>query len=238
MLKKKAMRPKRRGDYVALTQFVTSHSLKYEGSMKMWDEVERGGTMSGPEEILTFWLDEVGPQGWFGGSAALDDEVRARFAETLDGIGAGRFSLWLTYPSGSLAYVIAADQFSRHIYRNTPRAFAFDRIALAAAKSAIDKGWDLKIDESARRFFYMPMMHSENLCDQDRCVRLMHERLPEHGALPLLHARAHRAVIRRFGRFPARNAALSRVSTNLETEYVGSSGYEEILRELQEAQAA
>ncbi|MEM9577208.1 MAG: DUF924 family protein [Pseudomonadota bacterium] len=194
--------------------------------------------MVGPEEVLSFWLDEVGPKGWYTQSDALDDEIRVRFEETLIGATQGRFSLWLTYPSGVLAYIIVTDQFSRNMYRDTPGAFATDRIALAAAKSAVAKGWDLKIDEPARQFFYLPMMHSENLCDQDRCVRLMCERMPEHGAENLLHARAHRAVIRQFGRFPTRNAALGRTSTGPELEYASKGGYGATLRSLQEAKAA
>jgi uncharacterized protein (DUF924 family) len=81
-------------------------------------------------------------------------------------------------------------------------------------------------------------MHSENLCDQDRCVRLMCERMPQHGAENLLHARAHRAVIRQFGRFPTRNEALSRTSTQQEAAFVSNGGYGAALRELQAAEAA
>lgn len=194
--------------------------------------------MIGPEEVLKFWLDEVGPDGWYEQSDALDTTVRDMFENTLIGASAGRFSLWLTYPSGALAYIIVTDQFSRNMHRDTPNAFASDRIALAAAKSAVAKGWDLKIDEPARQFFYMPMMHSENLCDQDRCVRLMCERMPEYGAANLLHARAHRAVIRQFGRFPTRNATLGRVNTGPEAEYLASGGYGATLRGLDAARAA
>jgi uncharacterized protein (DUF924 family) len=76
-------------------------------------------------------------------------------------------------------------------------------------------------------------MHSENLCDQERCVRLMHERMPEAGASNLLHAKAHREVIRLFGRFPYRNAALERPSTAPERDYVDQGGYGETVRQLQ-----
>lgn len=192
----------------------------------------------GPEDILKFWLDEVGPAGWYKSSDTLDEIIRSRFEQTLVGAAEGRYSLWLTYPSGALAYIILTDQFSRNMYRGTPAAFATDRIALSAAKSAINKGWDLKIDEPARQFFYLPLMHSESLCDQDRCVRLMCDRMPTHGAENLLHARAHRAVIRQFGRFPTRNAALSRASTKHEAEYVTGGGYGKTLKDLEAAEAA
>ncbi|MEZ5714404.1 MAG: DUF924 family protein [Paracoccaceae bacterium] len=189
--------------------------------------------MSGPEEILSFWLDEVGPKGWYQGSDALDAEIRKRFQTTFESACEGSFSLWLTYPSGTLAYVILFDQFPRNMFRDDARAFSGDKVALAVAKAAIHKGWDMKIDEPARQFFYLPLMHSESLCDQDRCVRLMKERMPETGAANLLHAKAHREVIREFGRFPYRNQALDRRPTETEMEYVSSGGYGATVRRLQ-----
>ncbi|MCB1335234.1 MAG: DUF924 domain-containing protein [Roseivivax sp.] len=188
-----------------------------------------------PENVLAYWLDEVGPAGWYAGGEALDAEVRNRFADGWAAAMEGRFGLWLTYPSGALAYVILMDQFPRNMFRDTPKSFASDAIALAAAKQAIHRGWDMKIDEPARQFFYMPLMHSENLCDQDRCVRLMTERMPETGAANLLHAKAHRAVIRQFGRFPYRNTALRRHSTRPEVDYVANGGYRQTLELLQAA---
>lgn len=191
--------------------------------------------MVGPEEVLSFWLDDVGEANWYAQDSALDAEISKRFQETWEGACEGRFSLWLTYSSGALAYIILTDQFPRNMFRGSSRAFSTDRIALAAAKAAVDRRWDMRIDEPARQFFYLPMMHSENLCDQERCVRLMCERMPEHGASNLLHARAHREVIRRFGRFPYRNEALSRPSTPPETDYVSNGGYGETVRGLQAA---
>lgn len=181
--------------------------------------------MSTPEQVLAFWLDEVGPKGWYKGGDDLDALVRDTFEQTWLSAMEGEFGLWLTYPSGVLAYIILLDQFPRNMYRDTPRAFASDRVARAAAKQAIDRKWDLKIDEPARQFFYMPLMHSENLADQERCIRLMKERMPLTGPDNLLHARAHREVIRRFGRFPTRNTALSRAFTKGEADYVQQGGY-------------
>ncbi|MEM6887134.1 MAG: DUF924 family protein [Pseudomonadota bacterium] len=195
--------------------------------------------MNGPDDILKYWLDDVGPSGWYRQSEALDANIRERFKETWKGACEGRFSLWLTYPSGALAYIILTDQLSRNMFRGTSQAFASDRAALAAAKSAIDKGWDMRIDAPARVLFYMPLEHSENLCDQDRCVRLMHKRMPDNGAEYKLHAQAHRSVIRQFGRFPYRNKALARTSTPLEMAYLAAGGYGETVRGLQsEMQAA
>ncbi|WP_135503351.1 DUF924 family protein [Roseovarius aestuariivivens] len=194
--------------------------------------------MTAPEEVLSYWLDEIGPKGWYEGSSELDAEIRNKFEAAWRNAAEGTFGLWLTYPSGTLAYIILMDQFPRNMFRDDGLAFSTDKQALAAAKAAIHRGWDMRIDEPARQFFYLPLMHSENLSDQDRCVRLICERLPETGASNLLHARAHREVIRRFGRFPYRNEALSRPSSGSEADYVEGGGYGRTVRELQKEDAA
>ncbi len=181
--------------------------------------------MSTPEEVLAFWLDEVGPEGWYRSDDALDDQIREKFLGTWERAQEGAFSLWLTYPSGCLAYLILNDQFSRNMFRDTAKAFASDRIALAAAKAAIHRDWDLQIDEPARQFFYMPLMHSENVTDQERCIRLFCTRMTDSDGSNLLHARAHREVIRMFGRFPFRNEALARRDTPPEAEFLQNGGY-------------
>lgn len=193
--------------------------------------------MAGPEEILGFWLDEVSPKNWYISNDELDETIREKFEPTWQTAMKGGLGQWLTYASGSLAYVILMDQFSRNMFRSEANAFASDRRALAASKSAIKHQWDLRIDEPARMFFYMPLMHSENLCDQDRCVRLVKERLPKGGEGQLLHARAHREVIRLFGRFPTRNGTLDRRSTDVEQSYLNAGGYGATVRELQNAAA-
>lgn len=194
--------------------------------------------MIGPDEVLEYWLDDVGPKGWYKSDEAMDAEIRDRFEAAWQGAMDGRFSLWLTYPSGTLAYIVLTDQLSRNMFRDTGRAFASDRLSLAAAKSAISRGWDMKIDEPARQFFYLPLMHSENLCDQERSVRLICERMPQTGAENLRHAQAHREVIRMFGRFPYRNAALARATTGAEGAYLSSGGYGETVRMMEQKRAS
>jgi uncharacterized protein (DUF924 family) len=193
--------------------------------------------MTSSDDVLAFWLDEIGPEGWYAGGEALDQKIRDKFEPLYDRACAGALSLWLTYPSGTLAYIILTDQFSRNMFRDTPKAFATDEIAKAAAVAAISKGWDMQIDEPARQFFYMPLMHSENLSDQDRAVRLFKTRMPETGVANLPHARAHREVIRRYGRFPTRNAALSRDNRSEEQSYLDEGGYGAIVRALKESEA-
>lgn len=192
--------------------------------------------MVSSEDVLAFWLDEVGPKGWYAGGDELDETCRDRFGEVWEYATEGGLGLWLTYPSGVLAYVILTDQLPRNMWRGTAQSFQTDAAALAAAKGAIGKGWDLRIDPPARQFFYMPMMHSESLSDQDRCVRLFHSRMPE-AEDNLLHAKAHREVIRRFGRFPYRNEALSREMRWEEAAFFEDGGYGAVVQQVREAAA-
>ena len=185
-----------------------------------------------PNDILTFWLDDVGEKGWYEVNENLDKTIRDRFYASWLELCAGSFGLWLTYPSGSLAYILLADQFSRNMFRGHENAFASDRMGMAAAKSSVKKGWDLRIDEPVRQFFYLPLMHSENLSDQDRCVRLVLKRMPQTGERTLDHAKAHRDIIRQFGRFPYRNDALQRTETDTEREYLANGGYNFTLQKL------
>lgn len=178
-----------------------------------------------PEKVLSFWLDETDPKQWYNSSKNLDNAILQEFYPTWVSIMDGKFGMWLTYPSGSLAYILVLDQFTRNMFRGTSKAFSSDLVALAAAKQAIKHKFDLAIDEPGRQFFYLPLMHSESLQDQERCIRLMHERMPLEGMNNLLHARAHREVIRKFGRFPTRNEALSRKNTAHEADYMKNGGY-------------
>ena len=177
------------------------------------------------KEIVTFWVDEVGPKGWYLVDEALDQQIRDRFEPVWQDAREGGCGLWLTDPRGALAYLILTDQFSRNMFRGDAKSFATDKSARAVAKAAIDRDWDRTIAEPARQFFYMPLMHSETLVDQDRAVRLIHKRMPENGASTLQHAKVHRAIIRQFGRFPFRNAALGRRSTQAEQQFLDDGAY-------------
>lgn len=190
--------------------------------------------MADPDVILRYWIDEVGPSGWYSGEESLNADIRDKFEEDWTEALDGTCRLWLTDPRWALAYIILMDQLPRNMFAGTARAFASDRQGRAAAKTAIDRNWDMRIDEPQRQFFYMPLMHSENLIDQDRAVRLFITRMPETGKANLPHACAHREVIRRFGRFPYRNEALSRTTTLAEREWMEAGGYALELRKLDE----
>lgn len=175
--------------------------------------------------VLSFWLEEVGPEGWYKSDPTTDAACTERFAALWERAAAGGCDDWLASPEGALALVILLDQFPRNMFRGTARAFASDRRAHAVALRAIDLGLDKRIAEPARQFFYLPLMHSEALPDQERCVRLIRLKLPETGRDNLDHAVRHRDVIRRFGRFPSRNAPLGRRDTEAERAYREAGGY-------------
>ncbi|PWJ12136.1 DUF924 family protein [Jannaschia seohaensis] len=186
------------------------------------------------EEVLRFWLEETEPKGWYVGSDALDQEIRDRFLDLWE--QATDLRPWCITPRGTLAYLILTDQFPRNMFRGEARAFATDRLARAVAAQAIGRGFDLKVEGLGRQFFYLPLEHSESLPDQARAVRLIFMRLDS--PLTLLHARTHREMIRRYGRFPYRNAALARRNSRREAEMLEAGGYGAVLRELQAAEEA
>lgn len=188
--------------------------------------------MADPVEVLDFWLGEVGPDGWYAAGDALDARCRDGFLDLWQAAHDGGLDHWVDGTVGTLAFLIVTDQLSRNMHRNTALAFATDPHALAAARTAVDAGWDMGAPEPERQFFYMPFKHSENPDDQARCVALMTERMPGHPDM-LLHARAHQEIIRRFGRFPTRNAALGRDTTPDEATFLAEGGYASVVRALQ-----
>lgn len=185
--------------------------------------------MDRAEEVLGFWLDEVGPERWYAEDAELDAECARRFQGDVEAARRGALKRWCLEPRRALALLILLDQLPRNIWRGKAQAFASDRHAVAVAKRAIQAGHDMKVDEPARQFFYLPLMHSENAMDQDRCVRLVLTRMPQGGAETLPHAIAHRDIIRRFGRFPMRDAALSRTPSREERAWLERGGYRSML---------
>ena len=178
-----------------------------------------------PGEVLDFWLDEIGEEGWYKGGNEIDAACTARFGAAWDEAREGGYRDWLSRPRGALAYMILTDQFPRNIHRGTALAFATDELALSGALIALDRGHDLRVEGLARQFFYMPFEHSESCQAQSLAVSLFLTRMPGDGqAVKLLHARAHREVIRRFGRFPFRNTALGRQSSPAETRFLEQEG--------------
>jgi uncharacterized protein (DUF924 family) len=177
------------------------------------------------EDVLRYWLHEIGPERWYVADAGVDREIRDRFEEVWRRAGDGDCHHWLLTARGALALMVVLDQFPRNMFRGTAGAYRTDSRALCAAKQAIKRGHDKVTPEPERQFFYLPLMHSEGLPDQERCVRLIKLAMPQTGGDNLEHARRHREVIRKFGRFPSRNQPLGRHDTEAERQYRASGGY-------------
>ncbi len=184
--------------------------------------------MTSPDDILTFWFgDRTNPQRetyrdiWFTKSDAFDAEIARRFGIDVEAALQGSLTDWEADVDGTLALILLLDQFNRNLNRGTARAFAGDAHALRLARTALAKGFDQKVPLVERQFFYMPFEHSEDLKDQDHCCELM----ATLGNPKLVdYAERHRAIIKRFGRFPHRNHALGRPSTPEEVEFLKTPG--------------
>ncbi|MBL8561255.1 MAG: DUF924 domain-containing protein [Gemmobacter sp.] len=191
--------------------------------------------MSDPVEVLDFWLGAIGPEGWYAGGPEVDGLCRDGFGDLWQAAHDGGLDHWAEGgPAGSLALIVICDQFARNIWRGDARAFATDPLALRTARKALAEGWDMDAPEPERQFFYMPFEHSEDPEDQALAVQLMVERMPSQPDMAL-HARAHQAVIARFGRFPFRNAALGRNSTPEEEAFLAEGGYASMVNQLRGA---
>jgi uncharacterized protein (DUF924 family) len=174
------------------------------------------------QEVLDYWKS-IGPKGWWRRDEAVDAEIRRRFGETHKLAAAGKLDDWRQDPESCLALVIVLDQFSRNMFRADARAFAADKLAREVGDHALHQGFDDRTEPDLRSFFFMPFMHSEEIADQDRCVRLFHAE--GGGGDALKYAILHRDIIRRFGRFPHRNAALGRAPTAAETAFLAAGGF-------------
>ena len=175
-------------------------------------------------EVLDFWFKRD-PKAWFEKNPAFDEEIRRRFLSLVESGAAGKLNDWQKTPATCLALVVLLDQFPRNLFRSNARAFAADHFAREAARSIVENGWDKDMSPHERMFAYLPFEHSESLADQERCFALMKEIavFAETAELPKW-AEAHLAIIRRFGRFPHRNAALGRASTPEESEFLRQPG--------------
>jgi len=173
-----------------------------------------------PEAVLAFWR-EAGPDKWFTRDDAFDADIRAKFLPTYEAAAAGQLDDWERSAEGTLALLIVLDQFPRNMFRGQARCYAADPLARAVAHRALKRGCDQDVPEAERGFFYLPFMHSEDIADQQRCVGLYREA----GDPNLSYAERHADIIRRFGRFPHRNAALGRTTTPEEQAYLDEGGF-------------
>ena len=193
-------------------------------------------TQTTPADILDFWLGDGMAQGWptqdlgkrwFGGGAALDQEIKTKFGAQVRQAVGGELQNWGRQPHSQLALVILLDQFTRNVFRATGQAFEGDARAQRLVRQTLTRQEDLQLPWVGRVFTYMPLMHAEDRSLQEECVarfaqlvadapEMLKQRL--HGNLDF--ARQHQDIIARFGRFPYRNAVLGRISTPEEDEFL------------------
>jgi uncharacterized protein (DUF924 family) len=174
-----------------------------------------------PEDVLTFWRD-AGPDFWFRKDDAFDDAIKTRFLSTYEAAAAGRLSSWEATAEGALALTIVLDQFPRNMFRGDARSFVADALARAVADRALARDFEPQVPEAERLFLHLPFEHSENLADQERSVALARA---TGDADALKWAEIHADIIRRFGRFPHRNAVLGRESTADEIAFIADGGF-------------
>lgn len=174
-----------------------------------------------PAEVIAFWR-EAGPEKWYTKDAAFDASIAERFRALHKEAAAGAKDAWAKTPEGALALLLLLDQFSRNLFRGSAETYAQDAKARGIARAAIEAGHDSRIEPALRQFFCLPFMHSEELADHAMSVALAHA----YGdPKTLWFARHHQQIVRRFGRFPHRNAILGRHSTPAEQEFMESGGF-------------
>jgi uncharacterized protein (DUF924 family) len=175
----------------------------------------------GPQDVLAFWRG-AGPDKWFEKDPAFDSEIAVRFFAVWHAAAAGSLSTWEETPEGALALTIVLDQFPRNMFRGHARTYQADAVARAVAGRAITRGFDAQVAYDLRQFFYLPFQHSENLADQERCIELARHYGDDEF---MKYAEQHAGIIRRFGRFPHRNAMLGRITTPEEQAFLDAGGF-------------
>ncbi len=172
-----------------------------------------------PTEVVTFWFAADNRPLWFKATPSMDADLKRRFETLWEAARDGLLDHWRDTPEGCLALAIVLDQFPLNMYRGQPASFATQDQAIAVTRHALAKAFDARLPLAQRAFLYMPLMHSESLDDQDESVR----RFESAGLKDNLRfAQHHHELIRRFGRFPHRNAILGRESSAEEAAYLAS----------------
>lgn len=174
-----------------------------------------------PSEVLKFWFEELQAAQWWTADAALDAQIRARFAPLVLQAIAGELSAWRSTAQGRLAEIMVLDQFSRNIYRGSPQAFAQDAQALALAQEAVASGALSALAQAQRSFLLLPYMHSESRWIHTQALSLFQQHASANSYDFELK---HKAIIDRFGRYPHRNAVLGRESSPEELQFLTQPG--------------
>lgn len=173
------------------------------------------------KDVITFWFEEVEQKNWFVKNEDFDQLILQRFMVVHKAVALGECSYWRDEPEGRLAEIIVLDQFSRNMFRNSAKSFAYDTQALVLSQEAIRCEDDAKLTVEQQAFLYMPFMHSESLAIHEQAIELYDQPGLENNYQFEL---AHKAIIEQFGRYPHRNAALGRESTSEEEEFLQQPG--------------
>ncbi|WP_017525353.1 DUF924 family protein [Pusillimonas noertemannii] len=172
------------------------------------------------QEIIEFWR-QAGPAKWFAKDTEFDKEFLERFGELHFAAARRELEAWCQQPESALALVILLDQLPRNAFRGTGHMFATDPLAKLYAQRLLDAGFIMKLDPPLRVFAFLPFTHSENLADQELSLRMYRE----HAADSLSWGIEHLDIVKRFGRFPHRNASLARETTPEEQAYLDGGGF-------------
>jgi len=173
------------------------------------------------QDVLDFW-QKAGPKKWFAKDDAFDASIRESFSKAHRDASRGTFISWESEPLPALALLLLLDQFPRNLFRDSAHAFATDPMALNIAKRSLRKGFDAHCGIAMKQFFYLPLMHSEDIGDQEYCLALC---LQSGNADNVKFARIHRDIIARFGRFPHRNKVMGRQTTAEEQGFLDGGGF-------------
>ena len=164
--------------------------------------------MSSPEDILNYWFTDVGRDKWFEHEEALDSQIRERFLPEYEKAFRGEYKKWEETPEGMLALLLLLDEFPRHMFRNTARAYETGELAVELAREGIIKHFDDRIDKQYKLLFYLPFLNSENISDQRLALFYIRERVKDTEWLE--RAEKNHEIVQRYGRFPGRDAILGR----------------------------
>lgn len=173
------------------------------------------------EEIIKFWFEEIESSQWWKKDEEFDDHIRTRFLDVHNKAVNCELFLWRETSLGALAEIIVLDQFSRNMFRDNPKSFAYDSLALALSQSAIASGIDSELSKKMRAFLYMPFMHSESL-EIHSVAEILFSKLGVQSSIEF--EKRHKEIIEKFGRYPHRNRILGRVSTPEEDAFLRLPG--------------
>tara|TARA_Y100000590_G_scaffold326125_1_gene370085 strand:- start:52 stop:621 length:570 start_codon:yes stop_codon:yes gene_type:complete len=175
--------------------------------------------------ILNFWFVESTSEEKFSRNEKFDKKIKDLFYDDYQNAIINKYDYWQENPEGCLALIILLDQFSRNLFRNNPKAFAMDHKAKKIATKAVNKGFHKLLNFNQILFLFLPLMHSENLKDQLKCINLIDEYLkdsPKYNEI-IKFAKIHLEIIKKFKRFPYRNKVLNRQNTEEENNYLNST---------------